>query len=86
MRRVIQITGRARDALLASASAAARFDPDARIRLTVDDAAGVRADLVHASEPGDDQVRLDGVSVLVDPALEGTIDTGDHNAFVLNRT
>ena len=83
---MIQITGRARDALRASASAAARFDPDARIRLSVDDAAGVRADLVHAREPDDGEVTIDDVSVLVDAALEGTIDTGDHNAFVLIRT
>jgi len=82
MRRMIEITARARDALRTSAAAATRFDPQARIRLTTD-ASGVRADLVHAAEPGDDELTLEDVSVLVDPSLEGTIDTGDHNAFVL---
>jgi hypothetical protein len=85
MRRVIQITSRAREALHASLTAAARFDPDARIRLAADAAAGVRADLVHAGEPGDDEMTLEDLSVLVDPRLRGTVDTGDHNAFVLVR-
>src|SRR5436190_20618109 len=53
MRRMIQITARAREALRASASAASRFDPDARIRLAPDETSGVRADLVHAGQPGD---------------------------------
>jgi len=83
MRRVIEITSRARDALRASVAAATRFDPEARIRLAADAAAGVRADLVHAGEPGDHELTLEDLSVLVDSALEGTIDTGDHNAFVL---
>jgi hypothetical protein len=85
MRRVLQITSRARDALRASVIAAARFDPEARIRLAADSTAGVRADLVHAGEPGDDELTLEDLSVLVDPTLQGTVDTGDHNAFVLVR-
>jgi hypothetical protein len=85
MPRVIDVTARAADALRASASAAVRFDPEARIRLAGDASTGVRADLVRDAEPGDEELRLDDVSVLIDPALEGTIDTGDHNAFVLVR-
>jgi hypothetical protein len=85
MRLVIQITSGAREALRASVAAATRFDPDARIRLAADATDGVRADLVHAGEPGDDELTLEDLSVLVDPTLQGTVDTGDHNAFVLVR-
>ena len=49
---MVELTSRAQDALLASQTAARRFDPEAHIRLTADGAT-VRAVLASRPEPGD---------------------------------
>jgi hypothetical protein len=80
---VVEFTERAADALRRSAQAAARFDPDARIRLTRDGSL-VHASFVHEPEAGDVVVGLvDGPQLLVAADVRGTIDAGDHDALIV---
>jgi hypothetical protein len=79
---VIRLTDRAAAALMASQTAARRFDPDARLRLA---RAGreLRAELVEEPSPGDGFLEVDGLQLLVEPGITGTVDAGEHNALVL---
>jgi hypothetical protein len=80
---VVEFTERAVDALRRSAHAAARFDADARIRLTREGSV-VRAAFVHQAEAGDVVVALgDGPQILVAADIRGTIDAGDHDALIV---
>jgi hypothetical protein len=79
---MLQLTDRAREALMASQSAARRFDPGAHVRLLR--AGGqLRTALVGAAEPGDDVVSIEGLTLFVEPGIVGTIDAGEHNALTL---
>jgi hypothetical protein len=80
---VLAFTERAAITLARSAEAAARFDPDTRIRV-VGAGDGVRAEFAPGPQPGDEIVALtSGVDVLVASGLRGTVDTGEHDALVL---
>jgi hypothetical protein len=78
---VLTLTDRARDALVAADAAARRFNPDARVRLRRTGAKLV-ADLTDA--PGVDESLLDvgDITIVIETGLHGTIDAGEHNAFV----
>ena len=79
---MLELTDRAREALLASQSAARRFDPGAHVRLL--QAGGqLRTALVDAAEPGDGVVTIEGLTLFVQPGIVGTIDAGEHNALTL---
>lgn len=79
---VLTITERAADALRAADAAARRFNPEARVRLRVADGTLV-ADLVEGPAPGERTAALADVDIVVPEALDGTIDSGDHNTFEL---
>jgi len=79
---VITPTERAIEAVVAAQSAAQRFDPTARIRL-VREGSGVGFALTDAPLQGDIEVPCGDATLLVEAGLEGTLDTGDHNAPVL---
>ena len=80
---VLELTDRAREALLASQSAARRFDPGAHVRLFL--AGGqLRTALVDAAEPGDAVLTIEGLTLFVQPGIAGSIDAGEHNALTLS--
>jgi hypothetical protein len=79
---VIRLTDRAAAALITSQAAARRFDPDARLRLAR--AGGdLRAELVAEASPEDELVEIEGLQLLVEPGITGTVDAGEHNALIL---
>jgi hypothetical protein len=75
---MVELTARAQDALLASQTAARRFDPEAHIRLTADGAT-VRAALAARPEPGDAVLEVGALTVFVAAGVTGTVDAGEHN-------
>jgi hypothetical protein len=80
---VIEVTDWARDILNRAQEAARRFNPDAFIRLA---SAGedVQAVLSPGPEPGDREVRLDGMTLFVEEGLEGLVDVEEpHDRLVL---
>jgi hypothetical protein len=79
----IEFTEWARDILRRAQTAAARFDPDARVRLGRS-ASGVEAVLVHEPEPGDTEAEAGGVVVFVEGGLDGLVDVEEpHDRLVL---
>ncbi len=75
---MVELTPRARDALLTSQTAARRFDPDAHVRLTRDGHA-IRAVLASQPEPDDVIVEVGALRVFVAAGITGTVDAGEHN-------
>ena len=79
---MLDITERAAGVVRQSAEAARRFNPDARIRL-IRAAAGLAFELTDERDPTDVELDCRGAMLLVAADIDGTIDTGDHNAPVL---
>lgn len=77
---MVELTSRAQDALLASQTAARRFDPEAHIRL-IADGVTVRAVLASGPEPGDAVLELGALTIFVASGVTGTVDAGEHNEF-----
>jgi hypothetical protein len=75
---MVELTSRAQDALLASQTAARRFDPEVHIRLMAEGAT-VRAVLASRPEPGDAVLEVGALTVFVAPGVTGTLDAGEHN-------
>ncbi|HTG47327.1 MAG TPA: hypothetical protein VK646_06705 [Actinomycetota bacterium] len=80
---MLRLTDRAREALLASQSAARRFDPSAHVRL-LRVGGRLRTELVDAAEPGDEVVHLDGLDLFVQAGIVGTVDAAEHNELTLD--
>jgi hypothetical protein len=80
---VIELTARARALLRTASDSARRFDPEARIRLSVV-GTELRSGFAHEPET-DDEVLEDGDVVLfVDAALDGIVDVIEpHDRLVL---
>ena len=80
---MIEFTEWARDILARSQQAAARFNPEAKIRLARTPA-GVEAKLADAPEPADRPFEGAGVTVYVEEGLEGLVDVEEpHDRLVL---
>jgi hypothetical protein len=80
---MVEFTDWARDILNRSQQAAARFNPDAKIRLART-AAGVEALLTDRPDPTDRPVHVDKVTVYVEDGLEGLVDVEEpHDRLVL---
>jgi hypothetical protein len=80
---MVEFTDWARDILGRSQQAAARFNPDAKIRLART-AGGVEALLTDQLDPTDEAVQVDGVTVYVEEGLEGLVDVEEpHDRLVL---
>jgi Fe-S cluster assembly iron-binding protein IscA len=79
---VLTLTDRAVEILRAAQHAAGRFDPNARIRIRRD-GGGVAFELTDEGEPSDQIVEVDGVALLVETGIEGTVDAGDHGSLLL---
>jgi Fe-S cluster assembly iron-binding protein IscA len=79
---MIEVTERAATAVAQAEAAARRFNPEVRVRLVRSDG-GVRFEFTDEPPEGDDEVPCEAAMLYVEPGLEGTLDTGDHNAPVL---
>ena len=79
---MLHVTELAADALRTSRLAARRFDSGAGLRISRD-GSGVRVDLAREPLVGDDTLDVAGFVVWVQAGLNGVIDVGDHNRFVL---
>jgi Fe-S cluster assembly iron-binding protein IscA len=80
---VLTITDRAAEVLRAAQHAAHRFDPTARLRIRRQ-GIGIAFELTDAGLPSDHVVETDGVALLVESGIEGTVDAGDHGTLVLH--
>jgi hypothetical protein len=81
---MLRFTDRARDALESFHLAAARWNPDVRLRLA---RAGteLRPELVDAPEPGDETITVGTLSVFVEPGVDGVVDAGEHNVLTITQ-
>jgi Fe-S cluster assembly iron-binding protein IscA len=80
---VVTLTERAVEVLRAAQHAAHRFDPNARLRIRRE-GTGVAFELTDQGKPSDQIVQTDGVALLVEAGIDGTVDAGDHDTLVLN--
>jgi hypothetical protein len=80
---MIQVTDWAREILGKSQQAAARFNPDARIRL-IRGPGGVQAVLTDAPDESDQTVQVGEMTLYVEAGLEGLVDIEEpHDRLVL---
>lgn len=79
----VEITDWAKDILHKSQTAAVRFNPDAKIRLT-ETGGGVEAQLAAEPAPDDRPVELEDMTLYVEAGLEGMVDVQEpHDQLVL---
>lgn len=79
----LEFTDWAKDILRRSQEAARRFNPEARIRLVLEDGI-MEARLTEEAQPGDAEVVAGGVSILVAQGIEGLVDIEEpHDRIVL---
>jgi hypothetical protein len=81
---MIEVTPPAEQVLRTALSAARRFAPDAGLR-AVAAPAGVSVELAGGPELGDAILSGAGYTLWVEPALEGVLDVGEHDRFLLRR-
>jgi hypothetical protein len=80
---MLEITDWARDILRRSQAAAARFNPDAKVRLARVGGT-VQSQLTDRPAPDDVEVDLDGATLYVQVGLDGLIDIEEpHDRVVL---
>ena len=80
---MIEVTEWAEDILGRAQSAARRFNPEARIRLARVDS-GVQAMLAEGAQPGDRELGVGDMTLLVEEGLEGLLDVEEpHDRLVL---
>jgi Fe-S cluster assembly iron-binding protein IscA len=80
---VLTLTDHAVEILRAAQHAAHRFDPTARLRIRRE-GSGVAFELTDQGQPSDQIVEADGVALLVESGIEGTVDAGEHGTLVLD--
>lgn len=82
----LEFTDWARDILRRSHEAARRFAPDARVRLARA-GGGMEATFTDAAQPGDREVPVGEITILVEEGLEGLVDIEEpHDRIVLRPT
>jgi hypothetical protein len=79
---MVTLTERARAALRGSLEAARRFDPDAHLRVVRVEGV-VRAVLAEAPDPNDLALDIGGMTIGVEPGIDGTLDAGEHNELAV---
>lgn len=80
---MIEVTDWAADILSKAHAAARRFNPDARIRLARIDG-GVQAVLAEGPRPGDQELPVGDMTLLVEVGLDGLLDVEEpHDRLVL---
>ena len=79
----LEFTDWATDILRRSHEAARRFAPDARVRLARTDG-GMEATFTDAPQPGDREIEVGEIAILVEEGLEGLVDIEEpHDRIVL---
>jgi hypothetical protein len=81
---MLRFTDRARDALESFHVAAARWNPDVRLRL-VRAGAELRPELAEAPEPDDETITVGARTVYVEPGADGVVDAGEHNVLTITQ-
>ena len=79
---MIELTDRARDALVTFHEAAARWNPGVCLRL-VRAGTELRPELAEAPEMGDDALEVGAVTIYVEPGVDGLVDAGEHNVLTV---
>jgi len=79
---MLRFTDRAREALETFHAAAARWNPDVRLRLARV-GAELRPELADTPEPGDETVVVGSLTVFVEPGDGGVVDAGEHNVLTI---
>jgi hypothetical protein len=81
---VLTFTDRAADALQTFHSAAARWNPDVRLRL-VRVGTELRPELTDAAEPDEVELTVGQIELLVPPDVDGVVDAGEHNVLTVSK-
>jgi hypothetical protein len=81
---VLTFTDRAADALTTFHTAAARWNPEVRLRL-VSVGTELRPELADTPEPDDVELALGSITLLVPPGVDGVVDAGEHNVLTVSR-
>jgi hypothetical protein len=81
---VLTFTDRAAEALQTFHAAAARWNPDVRLRL-VRVGTELRPELTDAAEPDDVELTLGAIDVLVPHDVDGVVDAGEHNVLTVSK-
>jgi Fe-S cluster assembly iron-binding protein IscA len=81
---MLEITESAADVLHRAYDAAARFNPEAKIRVFT---SGERIDTGFADEPEptDEVIEFDGISLYVESGIQGTLDTTEQHDRLIVR-
>jgi hypothetical protein len=79
---MFEVTSLAEGALGSALAAARRFDPEAGLR-AIPGPTGVSVELAREPEPGDQRCSGPGYTLWVAPGLDGVLDVGDHDRFIL---
>ena len=77
---MLTFTDRAADALVLFHKAAARWDPNAKLRLEPS-GSELTPQLAEGPADGDVGVQVRDITVYVPATIEGTVDAGDHNVL-----
>ena len=81
---MLSFTDRAVDALRTFHNAAARWNPDVRLRL-IRVGSELRPELADDAAPGDVELTLGDVTLFVPPDVEGRVDAGEHNVLTVSK-
>jgi Fe-S cluster assembly iron-binding protein IscA len=80
---MLEITEEATAVLERAYDAAARFNPDARVRIHTD-GDRVQTAFADAAEPGDAVIEHQGLTIFVEAGITGTLDvSGQHDHLVV---
>jgi len=79
---MIEVTERAAAVVAQAEAAARRFNPEVCVRLVRADS-GVQFAFTDEPPEDDESVPCEAAVLYVEPGLEGTLDTGEHNTPVL---
>jgi hypothetical protein len=81
---VLEITEEAAAVLERAHDAAARFNPDARVRVW-SDGGRVQTSFADTPEPGDTVVEHEGLTIFVAAGIEGTLDVTEQHDHLIVR-
>lgn len=81
---MLTFTDRAADALTTFHTAAARWNPDVRLRL-VHAGSELRPELAEEPGPDDVELAIGAISVFVPSGIDGVVDAGEHNVLTVSR-
>jgi Fe-S cluster assembly iron-binding protein IscA len=81
---LLEITEQAAEVLERAYDAAARFNPDARVRV-YSEGGRVQTGFADTPEPGDTVVEHEGLTIFVGQGIEGTLDVSSQHDHLVVR-